>query len=234
MENFIANNSPISMWAEEDRPREKFIQKGRNALSDVELLAILIRTGTKEMSAIELSRKILSSAANNLHQLGKMEIGHFSSIKGIGETKAVTIMAALELGRRRKLSETSEKIKITSSKSAYLAVKSYLEDLSHEEFWILLLNRANELLEITNISKGGMAGTVVDAKGVFKKALSTPTCCSLVLAHNHPSGATKPSQSDIDLTKKLVSGGKIMEICVLDHLIIGDNNYFSFADSELI
>jgi DNA repair protein RadC len=233
MENFTTS-SPISMWAEEDRPREKFLLKGRNSLSDVELLAILIRTGSREFSALELARKILSSAGNDLHQLGKMDYSHFSGIKGIGETKAVTIMAALELGRRRKSAEKMEKIVISGSKPAYQQIRSYLEDLDHEEFWILLLNRSNELLEMANISKGGMSATVVDAKGIFKKALITPTCCSLILAHNHPSGATRPSQSDIDLTKKLVAGGKIMEICVLDHLIIGDKTYMSFADEGML
>lgn len=224
----------MSMWAEEDKPREKFLLKGRNSLSDAELLAILIRTGTREYSALELARKILNSAGNDLHHLGKLDLSHFSEIKGIGETKAVTIMAALELGRRRKTAEKPEKIVINGSKPAYQQLLALLEDLQHEEFWVLLLNRSNELLEIANISKGGMAATVVDAKTIFKKALSTPTCCSVILAHNHPSGSTRPSQADIDLTKKLVSGGKIMEICVLDHLIIGDKSYLSFADEGLI
>lgn len=234
MTNFSHAPVPISMWAKEDRPTEKFLLKGRNSLSDVELLAILIRTGTKEYSAIELARKILNSAGNDLHQLGKLDLSHFSGIKGIGETKAVTIMAALELGRRRKNAEKSEKITINGSKPAYQQLHPLLEDLLHEEFWILLLNRSNELLEKANISKGGMTATVVDAKSIFKKALNTPSCCSIILAHNHPSGSTRPSQADIDLTKKLVSGGKIMEICVLDHLIIGDKSYLSFADEGLL
>jgi DNA repair protein RadC len=233
MQNFTSTR-PISMWAEEDRPREKFLLKGRNSLSDAELLAILIRTGSRESSALELSRKILASAGNDLHRLGKMDLSHFSRLKGIGETKAVTIMAALELGRRRKSAEKQEKVVIQGSNTAYKEIRSSLEDLDHEEFWIMLLNRSNELLEMANISKGGMSATVVDAKGIFKKALNTPTCCSVILAHNHPSGATKPSQADIDLTKKLVAGGKIMEICVLDHLIIGDKTYLSFADEGML
>lgn len=223
----------IKQWAEEDRPREKLLLKGKNALSDAELIAILISSGNKNETAVELAKRILASVNNDLNQLAKLNLTDLMKFNGIGEAKAITIAAALELGRRRKESTEEKKIKIGSSKNAYEAINDVLSDLPHEEFWVLYLNRKNEVIKKENISKGGIVGTVADGKIIFKHAVNH-LASAIILCHNHPSGNLKPSDADIKLTKKLKEIGQLMDTPVVDHIIIGNNNYFSFADENLL
>lgn len=223
----------IKQWAEEDRPREKLLLKGKNALSDAELIAILIGSGNKTETAVELAKRILSSVNHDLNQLAKLNLNDLIQFNGIGEAKAIAIASALELGRRRKESSEEKKIKIGSSKNAYEAINDVLSDLPHEEFWVLYLNRKNEIIKRENISKGGVTGTVADGKIIFKNAVNL-LASSVILCHNHPSGNLKPSEADIKLTKKMKEIGVIMETPVVDHIIIGNNNYFSFADENLL
>lgn len=223
----------IKQWAEEDRPREKLILKGRAALSDAELIAILIGSGSRSQSAVELSKQILSTHDNDLQTLGRLNIQDFQKFKGIGEAKAIAIIAALELGRRRQLTDVKEKPKVVSSNDAYQCIYSSMQDLNHEEFKILLLNRNNRVVKIETVSTGGIAGTVVDPKIIFKRALDAHAS-SIILSHNHPSGNLKPSKSDLDITKKLVRAGESLEIKVLDHIIISDKGYYSFLDEGLM
>lgn len=223
----------IKSWAEEDRPREKLVLKGKNALSDAELIAILIGSGNKTETAVELSKKILASVNNDLNQLAKLNLVDLMKFNGIGEAKAISIAAALELGRRRKESTEEKKIKIGSSKNAYEAINDVLSDLPHEEFWVLYLNRKNEIIKRENISKGGITGTVADGKIIFKNAVNL-LASSVILCHNHPSGNLSPSQADIQLTKKMKEIGTLMDTPVIDHIIVGNNNYFSFADENLL
>ncbi len=226
-------NLTIKTWAEEDRPREKLSLKGKNVLSDAELIAILIGSGNRKESAVELSKKILASIKNDLNKLGKLSITDLTQFNGIGEAKAISIIAALELGRRRKHSEVEKKPEIKSSKDAYHVISDVLSDLPHEEFWVLYLNRKNEVLKKEHISKGGVSGTIADSKIIFKTAIEQ-LASAIILCHNHPSGNLKPSVADISLTKKLKEIGAILEVPVLDHLIIGEKDYFSFADENLI
>ncbi|GAB3171632.1 RadC family protein [Telluribacter humicola] len=223
----------ILSWAEEDRPREKLLQRGKAALTDAELIAILIGSGTVDQSAVDVAKLILGSANNNLNELARLGLNDLKKIKGIGEAKAITIVAALELGRRRKESETPRRRRITSSNDAYEEIKPYLLDKPHEEFWILLLNRANEVLRPVQISTGGVAGTVADPKLIFKHALEH-LASSMILFHNHPSGNLTPSQADKDLTRKLKEAGRVLDLPVLDHLIFTDSSYYSFADEGLL
>ncbi|MEZ4950582.1 MAG: DNA repair protein RadC [Saprospiraceae bacterium] len=223
----------IKNWAEEDRPREKLLLKGKSHLTDAELMAIILGTGTKVESAVGLSKRVLSHVHNDLNELGKMTPSELMNIKGIGQAKAVSIIAALELGRRRQMADIREKPKITGSLDAYKIIAPLLLDLPHEEFWILLLNRANRVLGKEMISRGGVTGTVADAKIIFRKALEGKAT-SIILFHNHPSGNLRPSQADIDLTKKLKEAGNNLEISVLDHLIIAERGYYSFADEGRI
>lgn len=228
MEEYKVING-IRSWAEDDRPREKLLLKGKAALSDAELIAILIGSGSTSETAVDLSKRILQSLSNKLSELGKLSVKDLTKFKGIGEAKAISIIAAMELGRRRKESEPEKRAKITDSRSAFDVVYPHLGDLNHEEFWVIYLNRANEVIGKENISKGGVSGTIVDPKVVFKAAVQFPAS-ALILAHNHPSGQLKPSQADHQITKKLKEAGNALDIPVLDHLIIGDGNYFSFAD----
>ena len=228
--NYQKNLLGIKSWAEDDRPREKMIKRGKQNLSDAELLAILIGSGTKNETAVGLSQRILKSVENNLNELGKVSLAELMRFKGIGEAKAITIAAALEIGRRRQLSDFIDRPQILSSKDGYHCIAPILMDLNREEFWIVLLNRANRVIGKEQISAGGVSGTVVDAKIVFQKSLEAGPASSIILCHNHPSGNIKPSQADIDLTRKLKEAGKTLDILVLDHLIIAGNNYFSFAD----
>ncbi len=223
----------IKSWAEEDRPREKLSLKGRTALSDSELVAILIGSGNKKETAVELSKKILSSVNNDLNKLGKLSTNDLMQFNGIGEAKAISIIAALELGRRRKETESTKKIIIKSSLNAFNAIESVLSDLSHEEFWVIYLNRKNEVLKKVNISKGGVSGTIADSKIIFKNAIELLSS-AIIVCHNHPSGNLNPSQEDKHLTKKLIDAGKLLDIPVLDHIIVGEKNYFSFADEGLM
>jgi len=220
-------------WAEEDRPREKLLLKGKAALSDAELIGILLGSGTVSLSAVDLARQILASVDNNLNSLAKLSVKDLEKFKGIGEAKAITIVAALELGRRRKASELPQRQTITSSKDVFDLMHAHLLDLPHEEFWIILLNRANVVMKKVQISVGGVAGTVADPKLIFKTALEN-LASSIILVHNHPSGNLKPSQADKDLTHKLKEAGRYLEIPVLDHLIITEKSYLSFADEGIL
>lgn len=219
--------------AKDERPREKLINLGRSALSNAEILGILIGSGTKEKSAIHLCREILQAVNDDLDKLARLSVHDLMKFKGIGMAKAVTIAAALELGRRRQVEEKKEINHIRSSSDVYTHVKGFFQDLDHEEFYIVLLNRANKIKSIELISKGGVSGTTVDGKLVFKKALEQ-TASGIILCHNHPSGNLKPSNSDIELTKKIANFGAMIEMPVLDHLIITDEAYYSFADEELM
>jgi DNA repair protein RadC len=227
------NKISIKSWAEEDRPREKLSGQGRRALTDAELIAILIGSGSRDESAVELSKRILHHYDNDLNNLGKASIAELSKFKGIGEAKAISIIAALEVGRRRNDTETKVLDKITCSKDGYNILRRFLMDLNHEEFWILLLNQAGKVTSKELISKGGLTGTVADPKIIFGIALQQ-NAVSIVMAHNHPSGNLKPSQLDIDLTKKIATAGKMLDIRVLDHLIVTNDGYYSFADEGVI
>lgn len=233
MEDNPFNPRKIKTWAEEDRPREKLTKLGRTALTDAELIAILIGMGTVELSAVDVANLVLQSANRKLNELARMSMKDLMKIKGIGEAKAITIIAALELGRRRKENEVDKKRRITSAADAYDEIKPYLLDKQHEEFWILLLSRANEVMRIVQVSSGGVAGTVADPKIIFKHALEILSS-SIILVHNHPSGNLTPSQADKDLTKKLKEAGRMLDLPILDHLIFTDNAYFSFADEGIL
>lgn len=223
----------IKNWASGDQPREKLIAKGRVALSDAELIAILIGTGNSKESAVDLSKRILSSTGNNLNHLGKLSLQQLTSFKGIGEAKAVSIIAAMELGRRRRTEEAVEKVKITSSNSVFELLQPVIGELDHEEFWILYLNNSNKIIENFQISKGGITGTLVDVRITLRRALELGAV-SIILAHNHPSGNLNPSEADKQLTKKLKSASESLDIKVLDHLIVTEKSYFSFADEGLL
>ncbi len=223
----------ILSWAEEDRPREKLVLKGKSTLSEAELLGILIGSGTRSLSAVDVCKLILQETGNDLNQLAKLTVKDLQKFKGIGEAKAISIVAALELGRRRKEAPPAKRIKITSSQDAYDAIKPELWDQPHEEFWLLMLNRANQVIRKERSSAGGVAGTVTDPKIIFKAALQH-LASSLILVHNHPSGNLKPSEADLRLTKKLKEAGALLDIPVLDHLIFTDHGYYSFADEGVL
>jgi DNA repair protein RadC len=225
--------TPINQWAEDDRPREKFLLKGKAALSDSELLAILIGSGSRNESAVQLCQRILASANNNLNQLGKLSIQQLMEFKGIGEAKAISIAAALELGRRRRSEDAVEFDKITSSKAVFNIMQPLIGDLLHEEFWVLFLNNSNKVIHKAQLSKGGMTGTVVDTRIIFKTALEY-NAISLILTHNHPSGKLLASEPDKEITRKLQLAGKQMEIMVLDHVIITESSFYSFADEGIL
>ena len=223
----------IKEWAVEDRPREKLISNGSRSLSDAELIAILIGSGNLEETAVELSRRILSSTDNNLNNLGRKGIEFLKTFNGIGEAKAVTIVAALELGKRRKEAEVFNNNKITGSKDAADFFQPVLGDLNHEEFWIMLLDRGNKILDTFMISQGGISGTVIDVRLILKTALEK-LASAIILCHNHPSGTMQASDADLKITKKINDAAKLMDISVLDHIIIGQNNYLSLADEGLL
>lgn len=228
-----AQSFSIKNWSEDDRPREKLLRKGRSVLTDAELIAILIGSGNRDESAVGLSKRILSSTSNNLPELGKLSIKDLMRFKGIGEAKAVSIAAALELGRRRSGSDTLSRKRITSSASVFELLHPIIGDLTHEEFWIVYLNNSNKILQKQQLSKGGLTGTLVDVRVVFKIALELGAV-GLVLVHNHPSGALYPSESDKKLTQKIQIAATSLDIKVLDHIIITEKAYFSFADEGII
>jgi DNA repair protein RadC len=232
-DNYTKNIIGIKSWAEEDRPREKLLLRGKDALTDAELLAILISSGSREETALGLGQRILRSVNNDLQLLGRRNIKELMSFKGIGEAKAISIAAALELGRRRQQTDIKERPAIKSSRDAFNIIAASIADLSHEEFWILLLNRSNEVIGKERISRGGVSGTVVDGKIIFKTAIQA-LATSIVLCHNHPSGNLKPSQADIDITRKLRKAGEAIDVAVLDHLIISERGYYSFADEDAL
>ncbi len=223
----------IKGWAEEDRPREKLSTQGRRALTDAELIAILIGSGSRTETAVELSKRILHHYDNDLNKLAKASIQELSNFRGIGEAKAISIIAALEIGRRRDDTEVKAIESILSSKDAYNLMRRHLVDLNHEEFWIILLGRSSKVLGKELISKGGLSGTVADPKIIFHIALQHQAS-GIILIHNHPSGNLKPSQLDISLTKGLSEAGRLLDIQIFDHLIIGDMGYYSFGDESLL
>lgn len=224
----------IREWARDDRPREKMLDKGSLAMSDAELLAILVRTGTPRQNALELARSILSSVDGDLDRLGRLGVAELMKVEGIKKAKAITIAAALELGRRRKEGGTRERASIRSSADAFQELRPMLADLGHEQFWLLFLDRGCRMIRTPFLlSEGGMHGTVADPKLIFKHALDHRASC-VVLAHNHPSGQLRPSDEDIHLTRKMVEGGKLLDIVVQDHLIIAGQGYFSFADQGML
>jgi DNA repair protein RadC len=219
----------IKDWAEEDRPREKLLVKGITSLSDAELIAIIIGSGNADESAVELARRILQSAQNNLSALGKFTVTDLMKFKGIGEAKAIGIVSALELGRRRKSDDIPEKQQIQSSNDVFTIFQPMLADIPHEEFWVLLLNRSNRIIEKLRVSQGGVSGTVTDIRLILKPAIEK-LASSIILCHNHPSGNIKPSENDITITQKVKEAAKFMDIAVLDHIIVCEKNYYSLAD----
>ncbi|MBZ4042032.1 RadC family protein [Flavobacterium hibisci] len=223
---------PITNWSEDDRPREKLMLKGKNALSDAELIAILIGSGSRNESAVDLSKRILASV-DTLNSLGKMSLGQLTNFKGIGEAKAIAIIAALELGRRRRAEDTVELTKITSSKIVFEIMQPIIGELPHEEFWVLFLNNSNKVILKSQLSKGGISGTIVDVRLVFKVALENGAT-GLILCHNHPSGGLVPSDADKQITKKIKQAGDSLDVKVLDHLIITETKYYSFADEGIL
>jgi DNA repair protein RadC len=226
-------NLTIKDWALEDRPREKMLKRGIGSLSDAELLAILIKSGTQNENAVAIAQRILISANCNLNELAKFSLADFTSTKGIGEAKGITIMAALELGRRRKLSEALSRPKIQSSNDVMEIFQPQLADLPHEEFWVLFLNRANKVIDQTRITQGGVTGTIFDIKLIMKSAIEK-LASSVIICHNHPSGNPKPSEQDIKITQKLKEAAQIFEISLLDHIIITDSECYSFADNGIL
>ena len=228
-----ATNFPITHWSEDDKPREKMMLKGKSALSDAELVAILIGSGSRNESAVALSKRILASVNNNLSSLGKHSLAQLMEFKGIGEAKAITIAAALELGRRRKEENPLELVKVTSSKVMYQEMYPIIGELAHEEFWVVYLNNANKIIFKAQLSKGGITGTIVDVRLVFKIALEQ-NAVAIVLAHNHPSGKLQASEADIQVTKRIKNAGLQLDISVLDHIIVTEHSYFSFADEGIL
>ena len=228
-----SNKISIKAWAEEDRPREKLSGQGRRALTDAELIAILIGSGSRDESAVELSKRILHHYDNDLNKLGKAGISELSQFKGIGEAKAISIIAALEIGRRRGDTEIKVLDEVKSSRDGYNIMRRHLMDLNHEEFWIMLIGRSSKVLAKELVSKGGLSGTVADPKIIFHMALQHQAS-AIIMVHNHPSGNLKPSREDLVLTKKIADAGRMLDINVLDHLIITDSGYFSFGDEGLL
>lgn len=223
----------IKFLAEDDRPREKFLLKGKNSLSDAELLAIIMGSGNRDDSAVELGRKILDSVGNNWHNLSLLQISELIKFKGIGEAKAISIATALEIGRRRAAQEVPEKIQITQSSDIYKVLQPFLSDLQTEEFWVIFLNQNNRLIGKSKLSSGGINQSVVDVRILFKAALDH-FATGIVIAHNHPSGNLKPSQEDLKITKQISEAGILLNIQLLDHLIIAQNSFLSFADENLL
>jgi DNA repair protein RadC len=226
-------NTTIKDWSVEDRPREKLLKSGVQSLSNAELIALLIGSGTRDMNAVDLSRNILASVKNNLHELGRLGTSELVKIKGIGTAKAITLMAAIELGSRKNSSYAEEKVNIKNSHTAYELLYPVIGELEHEEFWIIILNRAHKVIKTEKISQGGLTGTVIDTRMILKHALDK-RATSLIISHNHPSGNRTPSEADINITKKIKNAAEIMDINVLDHIIIAGQKYFSFADEGLM
>ena len=220
---------PIKQWAIEDRPREKLLAKGLQSLSNAELIAILIGTGSGGQTALDLAKKLLRNADNNLNALGRQSLAELQEIKGIGQAKAISLIAAMELGRRRKFSDILKQARITSSRDAFELFGAVLSDLKHEEFWVLFMDRANKIITKEKFSQGGIAGTVTDIRLILKKGIEL-LASSMILCHNHPSGNISPSKADNKITEKIIKGASFVDIQVLDHLIIGHNSYYSYAD----
>lgn len=231
--NTTKENQSIKTWAEDDRPREKLLLKGKDSLSNSELLAILLRSGSRDESALSLAKRILESCNNNLFELSKIGMDHFKKFKGVGKVKAITILAALEIGKRRQQSEALHRPTIQGSRDAYEMVKYNLEELQHEESWAMFLNRRNAILGIEKMSAGGISGTIMDMRMIYKRAIEHQAS-GIILVHNHPSGNLKPSSADLDITSKAKSAGTALDIQLLDHLIISEHGYYSFADEGVL
>ncbi|MBK6701689.1 MAG: DNA repair protein RadC [Saprospiraceae bacterium] len=231
--NTTKENQSIKSWAEDDRPREKLLLKGKDSLSNSELLAILLRSGSRYESALSLAKRILESCNNNLFELSKIGMDHFKKFKGVGKVKAITILAALEIGKRRQQSEALHRPTIQGSRDAYEMVKYNLEELQHEESWAMFLNRRNAILGIEKMSAGGISGTIMDMRMIYKRAIEHQAS-GIILVHNHPSGNLKPSSADMDITSKAKSAGTALDIQLLDHLIISEHGYYSFADEGVL
>ena len=229
----VQNSFPVKEWAEDDKPREKLMQKGKAILSDAELIAILLGSGSRNESAVELSKRILANSGNNLNTLGKQSLQQLMQFKGIGEAKAITIVAAMELGRRRRAEDKIILEEIKYSKATYRIMQPIIGELPHEEFWVIYLNNSNKVIYKNQLSKGGITSTVVDVRIVFKTALEQ-NAVSIILVHNHPSGKLKPSEDDIQITRQLKLAGHSLDITVHDHVIITENEYFSFADEGIL
>ena len=223
----------IKSWAIDDRPREKLVAKGKSTLSDAELIAILIGSGNRQESAVALSKRMLQSVNGNINELAKLSVEKLTTFKGIGEAKAISIITALELGKRRQLETAMEKPKITSSVAVFNLLQPIIGDLEHEEFWVLFLNNSNKVVAKNQISKGGLTATVVDVRLLFKRALEL-AAVAIIVCHNHPSGKLQPSDADQQLTQKINEAGTTLDIKLLDHLIITEKAYFSFADENLL
>ena len=230
----MLENKSIKDWASEDQPREKLLSRGVDSLSDAELLAILINTGTKDKSALIIAKELLAKGHHNLLEVGKLSYEDINQIKGLGEKKSVTIIASLELGRRRQMAIALERPKLMSSQDSFNYLHSYFIDKSVEECYVIYLNAGNRIISIENISNGGITSTIVDARVIFKKALSLTGVTQIVMAHNHPSGNLNPSEPDKRLTEKIKEGGNLLDIKLLDHIIVAGNQYFSFADNGLL
>ena len=223
------NYQSIKTWAEDDRPREKLMLKGKIALSDSELVAILIGSGTKDLSAVDLAKQILQSVNNDLNKLGRLNVKELCKFKGIGPAKAISIITALELGKRRRETDSPKTNKIRSSHDAFDIFQPLIGDLQHEEFWVLYLSNANKVLHKEQLSKGGISGTVADIRKIYKSAIDH-SAIGIIVGHNHPSGTLRPSHADLQLTRKIKEGGQILDIKLLDHLVITEKGFYSFAD----
>jgi len=223
----------IKDLSEEDRPREKLLQNGVSALSNAELLAIVLGSGNREQSAVDLAKEMLNNSDNDLNKFGRLSLSDLTQFKGVGEAKAIAVIATLELGRRRKLSEVSKSQAIRGSKDVFEIFNDILTDLDYEEFWTIFLNRGNKILKRYKVSQGGLSGTVTDVRLIVKEAI-LQLASGIILVHNHPSGNLNPSEQDIELTKKISEAAKYFDINVLDHLIIGGGNYYSFADDGVL
>ncbi len=230
---YSENNKGIKSWAEDDRPREKLILKGKAALSDAELIAILIGSGSRNETAVDLAKRILASVQNNLNELGRLSVNDLTQFKGIGEAKAISIITALELGKRRRHEEAVERKKVESSQHVFDVMQPIIGDLPHEEFWVLFLNNHNKIMVKSCISKGAINGTLADVRIILREAIGHQAT-AIILAHNHPSGNQKPSLADQKITKKIKEAGTIMDISVLDHIIVCEQSFFSFADEGLL
>jgi DNA repair protein RadC len=223
----------LKEWAEGDRPREKLVARGVKALSDAELLAILLRSGTGEATAVDVAKDMLHRHGNDLARMGRATVADLRKVKGVGLVKALTIAAALELGFRRREAQGRERPRVSTSADAYELIHHRIGDLAVEEFWMIVLDRGLRMLELCRISAGGMHGTVADPKVIFKEAIDR-RASAIILCHNHPSGQLRPSEEDIRLTRKLVEGGRLIEVAVQDHLIVTSAGYYSFADNGMM
>ena len=233
MKKYSEKPFSIKNWNEDDRPREKLLLKGKSSLSNAELIAILISSGNRQESAVDLAKRILKSVDNNINKLAKLNVENLCQFNGIGPAKAISIITALELGKRQRLEEALVAPKINSSKSVFEIMHPILEDLSHEEFWVIFVDNANKIIKKMALSKGGITGTIIDVRILFKNAVEL-LAVGIILCHNHPSNKLRPSDADLKITKKIKNSGDLLDIQLLDHVIISKHGYFSFADEGIL